>query len=82
MAERILEVRDKYPDSTLADLYDPLTMPSELVKAHNKLDQAVDKCYRSQPFTTEMKRVEFLFELYKKYIENEKQSKAKAKRHN
>ena len=51
----------------LADLYDPLTMPPSLVKAHNELDKAVDLSYRSQPFTTETKRIEFLFELYEKY---------------
>jgi hypothetical protein len=53
--------------SSLADLYDPLTMPPALVKAHNELDKAVDLAYRAQPFTTEAKRMEFLFELYEKY---------------
>jgi hypothetical protein len=42
-------------------------MPPALVKAHNELDKAVDRAYRSQPFTTEVKRMEFLFELYEKY---------------
>ena len=57
----------KYPNSSLADLYDPLTMPPDLVKAHNELDKAVDQCYRPQPFPSETKRIEFLFELYDKY---------------
>jgi len=52
---------------SLADLYDPLTMPPELVKAHQALDKAVDLCYRPQPFPNETKRIEFLFELYDKY---------------
>jgi len=52
---------------SLADLYDPLTMPPELVKAHQELDKAVDLCYRPQPFINETKRIEFLFELYDKY---------------
>lgn len=56
--------------SSLADLYDPLTMPPDLVKAHNELDKAVDLAYRSQPFTSEAKRMEFLFELYEKYTAN------------
>jgi hypothetical protein len=42
-------------------------MPPALVKAHQQLDKAVDQCYRSAPFTSEAKRMEFLFELYEKY---------------
>ena len=53
--------------SSLADLYDPNTMPPILVKAHQQLDKAVDLCYRPQPFLNETKRIEFLFELYDKY---------------
>ena len=53
--------------ASLADLYDSITMPLDLVKAHNDLDKAVDQAYRSQPFTSEAKRMEFLFELYEKY---------------
>lgn len=53
--------------ASLADLYDPNTMPPVLVKAHQALDKAVDLCYRSQPFINETKRIEFLFELYDKY---------------
>jgi hypothetical protein len=50
--------------STLADLYDPLTMPPELVKAHQALDRAVDLAYRPAPFPTDRARVEFLFARY------------------
>ena len=53
--------------ASLADLYDPNTMPPVLVKAHQALDKAVDLCYRPQPFTSEAKRIEYLFELYDKY---------------
>ena len=42
-------------------------MPPVSVKAHQALDKAVDLCYRSQPFSNETKRIEFLFELYDKY---------------
>ena len=51
-------------DGTLADLYDPLSMPPALVRAHADLDRAVDLCYRPQPFTSERQRVEYLFGLY------------------
>ena len=66
-AQKVLDTRTKFPGSSLADLYDPLTMPPELVKAHQELDKAVDLCYRPQPFINETKRIEFLFELYDKY---------------
>lgn len=66
-AQKVLDVRAEFPDSSLADLYDPLTMPPELVKAHNDLDKAVDLAYRPQPFTSEANRMEFLFGLYEKY---------------
>ena len=66
-AQQVLDARLQYPKSSLADLYDPLTMPPVLVKAHNDLDKAVDQAYRSQPFTGDANRMEFLFELYEKY---------------
>jgi hypothetical protein len=61
---RTVYSRDAFPDSTLADLYDPNTMPPRLTKAHHTLDRAVDLAYRRQPFDTERKRVEYLFGLY------------------
>jgi hypothetical protein len=63
-AQSVLDARAAFPDSTLADLYDPLTMPAQLTKAHAALDKAVDKCYRSRPFTDELNRMQFLFALY------------------
>lgn len=66
-AQKVLDVRLEFPNSSLADLYDPLTMPPALAKAHNELDKAVDLAYRPQPFTSEANRMVFLFELYEKY---------------
>ncbi|QHT65678.1 class I SAM-dependent DNA methyltransferase [Rhodocytophaga rosea] len=66
-AQKVLDARKAFPDSSLADLYDSLTMPPILVKAHQELDKAVDLCYRPQAFVSEAKRMEFLFELYEKY---------------
>lgn len=66
-AQKVLGVRAEFPNSSLADLYDPLTMPPALVKAHQALDKAVDLAYRPQPFASEAKRMEFLFDLYEKY---------------
>jgi hypothetical protein len=66
-AQAVLDARAQFPNSSLADLYDPNTMPPVLVKAHQQLDKAVDLCYRPQPFLNETKRIEFLFELYHRY---------------
>jgi hypothetical protein len=63
-AQAVLDARAKYPASTLADLYDPVTMPPPLVKAHNDLDRAVERCYRKDPFPNDRARVEFLFQQY------------------
>ena len=68
--EAVLEARAKYPHSSLADLYDPLTMPKELAKAHKELDLAVDKLYRKAPFKDDTERVAFLFEMYKELTSN------------
>ncbi|MEM7532055.1 MAG: DNA methyltransferase [Chloroflexota bacterium] len=66
-AQAILETRSEYPDATLADLYDPLTMPSSLLRSHRALDRAVDAAYGRRSFKTETDRVAFLFELYQQY---------------
>ncbi len=63
-AQAVLGARTKFPTSSLADLYDPLTMPPELVKAHQALDRAVDAAYGKTTFKTEAERVAFLFERY------------------
>ncbi len=67
-AQKVLDTRAEFPDSSLADLYDPIAMPPSLVKAHNQLDKAVDLCYRPQAFTNERTRIEFLFDLYSQYV--------------
>lgn len=65
-AQKVLDTRLLFPNSSLTDLYDPNTMPPELVKAHTDLDRAVDSCY-GRKFINKEERIEFLFELYKKY---------------
>ena len=67
-AQAVIDTRLKYTESSLADLYDPLTMPPGLVKAHQALDKSVDLCYRPQPFVNESGRIEYLFDLYKQYV--------------
>ena len=66
-AQAILDARALYPDSTLADLYDPLTMPKELLKAHQDNDRAVMEAYGlSVKGTTESDAVAHLFKMYEK----------------
>lgn len=65
-AQAVLDQRKLHPTSTLADLYDPLSMPPGLVKAHGTLDRAVDAAYGKTSFPTEAERVAFLFTLYEK----------------
>jgi hypothetical protein len=62
-AQEVLNVRSKFPKSSLADLYDPLAMPQELTKAHQKLDKAVESAY-GRKFDDDSQRVAYLFELY------------------
>ncbi len=64
LAQRILSARVAFPDSSLADLYDRLTMPVELRKAHRALDLAVDKLYRPLPFMDDRERAEHLLKCY------------------
>lgn len=66
-AQGVLDARAQYPDCSLADLYDPLTMPPELRKAHKALDAAVDKAY-GKKFKDDAARVAHLFELYKELV--------------
>lgn len=67
LAQKVLDVRAKYPDCSLAILYNPETMPADLTKAHNELDKAVDACYGKKSFTSDAERMEFLFNLYEQY---------------
>ena len=60
----MLVARAYFPDATLADLYDPLTMPPALLKADHMLDTAVDKAYGKSGLKSDAGRVAFLFERY------------------
>ncbi len=66
-AQSVIDARAAHPGASLADLYDPLTMPPDLVKAHQRLDAAVDAAYGRKGFSSDAERVAFLFELYSRY---------------
>ena len=63
-AQAVLDARANFADSTLADLYDPLSMPPALLKAHQQLDKAVDAAYGRKAFASEAERIAFLFQRY------------------
>ena len=69
-AQSVLDARAQFASSSLADLYDPLTMPPALLKAHQKLDTAVDAAYQpsggKKSYASDAERVAFLFELYQR----------------
>jgi hypothetical protein len=65
LAQGVLDARALYPDSSLADLYDPLAMPKELVDAHHALDRAVDRLYQRKAFASDAERVALLFKRYR-----------------
>lgn len=64
-AQAVLDARLQFPDSSLAELYDPDLMPPVLSKAHSRLDKLVEKAY-GKSFDSDAARVAFLFERYQK----------------
>ena len=69
-AQCVLDARAKFAGASLADLYDPRSMPPALLKAHHKLDTAVDAAYQpsggKKTYASDAERVAFLFELYQR----------------
>lgn len=80
LAQVVLDARAAHPRATLADLYDPDVMPSDLRRAHNALDVAVDRLYRKTPFSSDRERVEHLFMLYEQMTAGLLAKPAKARR--
>ncbi|MEO7905166.1 MAG: type IIL restriction-modification enzyme MmeI, partial [Candidatus Saccharimonadales bacterium] len=70
LAQNILDALAEFPDASLADLYDPLTMPPVLARAHKTLDRAVDKLYSSKHFASDAERVAMLFEKYQQAVKD------------
>lgn len=78
-AQAVLDARIAHPGASLADLYDPLTMPLDRVKMHQKLDAAVDTAYGYKGAATDAARVAFLFARYKELVELQPAKTAKKK---
>jgi hypothetical protein len=64
----VLEEREKHPEKTMAQLYDPDKMPAGLRQAHQELDEAIERCYRLKPFENDTERLEYLFKEYENMI--------------
>jgi hypothetical protein len=80
-AREVLDNREQFLNSSLADLYDPVAMPSSLFKAHQKLDIAVEAAY-DRSFDDDSQRVAYLFELYQKlsgelFVEGKKKGRGR-----
>lgn len=69
-AQAILDARNLYPDCSLADLYDVVTMPPELRKAHQENDKAVMEAYGFNPRMSEAEIVAELFKLYQEITQS------------
>lgn len=81
-AQAILDARAKYPDSSLADLYDPMTMPYDLLDAHRRNDRAVMEAYGFSTKMTESECVAKLFEMYSKFrLRKRRNSNMPTRRH-
>lgn len=80
----ILDERAKYPEKTMAWLYNPETMPAGLKQAHHELDLAIERIYRLTPFKSDEERLEYLFKLYDEMTKKEtlfaKEKKTKGKK--
>lgn len=68
---QVLDEREKHPEKTMAQLYDPDKMPSGLRQAHHAMDLAVEHCYRNKPFSSDEERLEYLFKLYEEMTATE-----------
>lgn len=66
LAQEVLDIRDQHFDMTLGEMYNPETMPDDLKEVHHRLDLAVERCYRPEPFASDEERLECLFNLYVK----------------
>jgi type II restriction/modification system DNA methylase subunit YeeA len=80
----ILDERAKHPSKTMAQLYNPTTMPKGLLQAHQELDTAIEQCYRLQPFKNDTERLEYLFKQYEEMVKKDtlfaKQKKVRKKK--
>lgn len=73
----IIKAREMHPGKTIAWLYDPATMPPDLLKAHQELDEVLENFYIGRLFKSDTERLEHLFKLYANMIKKEQVGKHK-----
>ena len=78
-AEEVLRIREAHADQSLANLYNTPMQP-DLLKAHRRLDAAVDRLYRETPFSSDEERWEFLLDLYEKMVNKQKKLEVEEKK--
>lgn len=66
LALNLLDTREKYSDLTISELYDPDKTPLPIIECHNKIDEVLEKNYKSAPFLSDEERIEYLFKFYEK----------------
>lgn len=74
-AEDILLAREVHYPATIADLYDPDTMPANLREAHERNDETLERIYIGRKFKNDTERLEKLFELYTQMTANQPAAK-------
>lgn len=63
-AQAVLDARNLYEGATLGEMYSKLYLFTELQRAHQKLDRAVEQCYRPENFSSDSEMLEYLFTMY------------------
>jgi hypothetical protein len=71
-ARNVLFARENHSEKILGELYNPNSMPEDLIQAHHELDISIDKVYRQKPYENDEERLADLFALYEKMIAEEK----------
>jgi hypothetical protein len=74
--------REAHFPATLADLYDPETMPANLREAHDRNDEALERIYIGRRFKNDTERLEKLFEMYAQMTAGSEKTKPAGRRHN
>lgn len=75
--QKILRVREKHSEKTMAELYDPDKMPKDLLDAHHSLDMVIESCYRKKPFENDEQRLAHLFKMYEMMTNNASEEELK-----
>lgn len=68
---KILECREDHPNKSIAELYDPELMPSDLEKLHDELDRCIELCYENKTYSNDEERLQVLFKHFETLSEGE-----------